>query len=243
MRWGVRKSQNAKATNTTKPKKTPEQKAAFRKKLLIGAAGVAAVLGAAAVAYGTYDIHKTNQLSGIARVGEINFKNIRDKSPGSDRIIEKGTEFARRSFLKKAAWPNDIRTYAVQGKDSDLIKRYGDNLFGFKLKETSKIGGLDTQLNLIGKNSKDIKATLKKELAGKSLSGKKLIDKMSEENLGKFTIEYLRRTAWDGGEASSPTAKLLSTVLQADGYVAVNDLNLPGSAARVLLDRSAFMQY
>lgn len=142
--------------------------------------------------------------------------------------------------MSNASWPTKVRTYAVEGADSDLIKRYGSNVYKFKTNQAVKVAGLRSQMDILqSDHARALAKPLSKELAPMSLSGKLYIQKMSPEKFSKFTIESLRRSAWDGSEMGT-SAEMYANLLKRHGYSAVNDLNLPGSAARVLLDKNVF---
>lgn len=81
-------------------------------------------------------------------------------------------------------------------------------------------------------------ATLSKDQGGLSLSSRRFISKLDRDTFSKFAMEYLRETAWDGGERGTATGAY-ADMLKKHGYSGVNDLNLPESAARVLFDKSA----
>ncbi len=92
-------------------------------------------------------------------------------------------------------------------------------------------------------NSKALRKSTSKELAKASISGRRYVEKiLNNDQFAKLTIESLRRSAWDGGETGSQTAKTYADLLKRFGYHAVNDLNLPGTGARVLLDSDAFLR-
>lgn len=237
MKWGKRKARDS--AKETKPEKTEEQKA-FQRKVVVGASVAAAVLAASAVAYVAYDQHAVSGLKNISSVADMNMENLR-KSTNGDRTIKQGAEFVRRSFSKNGAWPNDLRTYVSEGPDNDLIRAYGNKLFKFEATKDFKVAGLRSQLDIL--QNPDLQSSLRKaipaEHAKYSISGKRYVKQLSDSDFAKMTIETLRRSAWDGSEAGTQSAKLYADFLKRYGYSAIEDLNLPGSTARILLDKSA----
>lgn len=240
MKWGVRKdrkeSSSTKKSGTSKDKSSNSSK---KKKILIGAGVATAVLAAAATAYLVYDQSKLRGVKEVMSVAEMNFDNLK-KSPIADRVIQKGSEFSRRSHLSNAAWPDDLRTYAVEGGDSDLIRRYGSKLYKFNTARDVRVAGLRTQLDLLQSDyGSAVRDAVTRESSKASISARRFIDKMDSEKYSKFTIEQLRRSAYGSGDKTE-TAKRYIDLLRRSGYSAVNDLNLPSSNARVLFDMDAF---
>ena len=234
MKWGVRKEP------------LTESEAAKRKKIIIGASIAAAILATAAISYAVYDHNAAKGLEKTLdeKIGNLDFERLKGSAHG-DRMIREGKEFTRRSYERNAAWNNPLRTYVVEGKDNGLITKYGDKVYKFKAAKQVNVAGLDTQLKILRDpaTNKALRKATADDLAKYSLSGKRLLQKkMSDEKFANLTIETLRKGAWDAGEdGSKVTAAYVKTLID-KGYSAVNDLNLPGSAARILLDEKAFVK-
>jgi len=239
MKWGVRKDRNTSSNPRPTSRKNDAERAKTRKKVLLGAGIATAILAAAAATYLAYDRVTLNKAKEVMSVAETNFSEIK-KSPIGDRLISKGSEFTRRSFLSNAAWPNATRTYAVEGGDSDLIKRYGNKLYSFQTTRDVRVAGLRSQLDLLQSDyGSAVRQAVTKESSKASISARKFIQKMPSEDYSKFTIEQLRRSAFDA-ESGSEVAKRYIDLLRRSGYSAVNDLNLPTSNARILFDQDSF---
>ena len=235
MKWGVRKERSVKKQSSTTAK--DKQKKKIQKNILIGSAVVAGVLAATYVGYDQKVLSDNEKALSVAKT---NFEKIMT-SPKNDDLIKKGSEFTRRSYLSGDAWPNDIRTYVVKGKDSKLIERYGSNIYSFKANKDVRLAGLNSQIGLLSsEKAMGVRMSTVKEYSKHSISSKRFIKKMSGSDFSKLTIEELRRQAWDTEDGPGSIAKSYASLLKKSGYSGVHDVNLPTSAAKILLDQNAF---
>ena len=235
MKWGVRKERGVKKQSSTTAK--DKQKKKIQKNILIGSAVVAGVLAATYVGYDQKVLSDNKKALSVAKT---NFEKIMT-SPKNDDLIKKGSEFTRRSYLSGDAWPNDIRTYVVKGKDSKLIERYGSNVYSFKANKDVRLAGLNSQIGLLSsEKAMGVRMSTIKEYSKHSISSKRFIKKMSGSDFSKLTIEELRRQAWDTEDGPGSIAKSYASLLKKSGYSGVHDVNLPTSAAKILLDQNAF---
>lgn len=245
MKWGVRKAPEISgATMAIKPKRTDAEKAALRKKIIIGAAATAAALAVVGgIVYVKYDAKTLLNLQSMVARNVSTMGNDISQNPTGDQLLRRGAEFTRRSYGKNSAWANPLRTYVVEGPETDFIKGYGDTVFKFSAARDIKIAGLNTQYDILkgpisGKALRNVSA---EQYAKYSLSGRKYINKtLSDDSFAKLTLGELRKSAWDSSEDGSKVASKYANLLKTRGYSAVNDLNFPKSAAKVLLDPSAF---
>jgi hypothetical protein len=246
MKWGVRKEKMpglSSGGKAPKPELSEAELASRRKKRIAGALAVGIVLAAAGAIYVVHDQAALSKINEFSKLGGETVARAQANA-SSDSIVTKGAEFTRRSYLTNGAWENEIRTYALEGGDSDLIGRYGNKVFKFKASKDVKIAGLTSQLDIL--NDSKVTGELRKlaanEHAKYSISGRRAINKMmSNDEFSKMTLGSLRKDVWDGMETGSPSTKAYAQILKDRGYAAVRDLNLPDTSARVLLDRNAFV--
>ena len=223
--------------NGSVPIEIEEDGKKIQKNILIGSAVVAGVLAATYVGYDQKVLSDNKKALSVAKT---NFEKIMT-SPKNDDLIKKGSEFTRRSFLSGDAWPNDIRTYVVKGKDSKLIERYGSNVYSFKANKDVRLAGLNSQIGLLSsEKAMGVRMSTVKEYSKHSISSKRFIKKMSGSDFSKLTIEELKRQAWDTEDGPGSIAKSYASLLKKSGYSGVHDVNLPTSAAKILLDQNAF---